>query len=213
MPGAPPARKEDKIAAAQVELHRQVAPVRLAGDGALAGAQRDLRHLRERDARAARRGEREVADRLRAVAHAGDEAHRDVVALLAEEELPHRPAADADLDQVGDVGDVDAEARRRLAVHLDLKLRQRRLLVDGHVHRAGRRLERRHHLLRHAARLGEVVAVDLHHELAVRAGDLVVDAVDHRLREADRDARGCARSGRSACAIRSCLVSPAGQVS
>src|SRR5579864_4467049 len=36
-----------------------------------------------------------------------------------------------------------------------------------------------------APRLGEVVAEDLDDDLRVRAGDLVVDAVDHRLGEAE----------------------------
>ena len=85
--------------------------------------------------------------------------------------------------------DVDAEARRGLAVDHDLQLRQRRLLVDGDVDRARHGLQ---DVLPPRRRLRRVssksLPEDLHHQLAVRAGDLVVDAVDHRLREAHRDA-------------------------
>ena len=89
--------------------------------------------LRQRNERAVARGQHQVPDRLGTVARLGREAHRHVVVALADEHLADGLAADAGLDQVGDVGDIDAVARRRLAIDLDRDLRQRRVLVDRRI--------------------------------------------------------------------------------
>ena len=58
-------------------------------------------------------------------------ADRRVIAPLADEDLADGAAADAGLDQVGNIGDIDAVARRGLAIDLDRDLGQRRLLIDA----------------------------------------------------------------------------------
>ena len=86
--------KGRQIAAAEVELDREVPLVRFAGDGALAALELHLRHLRKRDARPPCGRQRQVADVLGAAADRLDEADRDVVFALPEEELGDRLAAD-----------------------------------------------------------------------------------------------------------------------
>ena len=91
------------------------------------------RDLRQRNERAVARGQHQAPDRLGTVAGLGREAHRDVVVALADEDLADGAAADSGADQVGDVGDIDAVARRRGAIDLDRDLRQRRVLIDRRV--------------------------------------------------------------------------------
>ena len=79
--------------------------------------------------------------RFRAVARGVLEADRDVVVALADEDLADGAAADAGLDEIGDVGDIDAVSRRRLAIGRDGDLRQGRAVVDQHVGGAGHGLE------------------------------------------------------------------------
>ena len=124
-----------------VELHQQIAVIHLAIDHALAGLQLDLRDLRQRNERAVARREHEIPDRLRAVARIGREADGHVVVAFADEHLADGAAADPGADQIGDVGDVDAVARRRFAIDLDRNLRQRRVLVDRRVGDAGNGVE------------------------------------------------------------------------
>ncbi len=178
-----------QVAPAQVQAHRQVALVHLPRDGGLALGEADLRDLGQRDMRAVGRRQHEIADRLRVAARRAGKARDHVVAALLDKDLRHRAAADAGLDQRHHVGDVDAEAGGGRAVDIDAHLRQRRLLVDDHVLRARHGLQQMLDLGGQLPRLAEIVAVDLDHQVAVRARQLVQHAVDHRLREADVDAR------------------------
>ena len=73
-------------------------------------------------------------------------------------------------------------------------------------------LSTRDDLLADAAQLVEVVAEHLDGERAVRIEHLVEHAVDDRLAEGDLEARAAASSRADMRRIRSCLVSPAGQV-
>ena len=93
--------------------------------------QPDVGDLRKGDLRAAGGGQHQIAEGLRAVAGVLREPHRDVVGAVGHIDLADRRAANPGLDQVGDVGDVDAVAGRRCAVDVDGDLRNRRLLEDG----------------------------------------------------------------------------------
>src|SRR5262249_52933414 len=94
-------------------------------------------------------------------------------------------AADARLNDGGDVGDVDSEARRGFAIDLHLDLRERRFLVDGDIRRTGNELQDIDELGSDPPCLLEFMAEDFDDEVTVRSGDLVVDAVDHWLGKAD----------------------------
>src|SRR5712672_3849362 len=159
--------------------------VHLARDGAFAGLQPHLRDLRDRNQGAARRREHQVSDRLGTAARRRRKTDGRVVSPFTDEHLAHRVATDSGLDQVRDVRDVDAVTGGGRAIDFDGDLRQRRLLVDRYIGRAGRGFENANDLFSDPAQLVEVVAEYLDDELAVRAGDLVVDAVDHGLAEPD----------------------------
>ena len=116
--------------------------IHLARDAALAGCSADLSHLRKRNARPGGQCDGKAADRVRTRTDGFRKADRDVVDAVADEQRGYRFAADAGLNDGGDVGNVDAESRGGFPVHPHLDLWQRRLLVDGHVRRAGNFLEK-----------------------------------------------------------------------
>src|SRR5262249_53076121 len=180
-----------QVAAPVVELQRDVARIHPTGDGAFAQLQLDAGDLRERHERAAARGEQQASDRIRAVAGGFGKSDGGVVAPFADEDLTPRAAADADLDQVRHVCNIDAVARCRRAIDLDGELRQWGLLVDiePHVLRAWHALQYLDDLFSDAAQLIEVVAKDSDDELAVHVEDAVGDALDDRLADMDFDAR------------------------
>jgi hypothetical protein len=60
-------------------------------------------------------------------------------------------------------------------------LRERRLLIDRGIGRAGYGPQNAHDVVRKLPRRLEIVAEYSDHELAVRAGNHVLHAVDHRL--------------------------------
>ncbi len=175
-----------EIAVGRVDPNRQVAVVHLARDRALAVAHRDLRHLRQRNLRAARRGQRQGAERFHVVAGAGREPHRHVVDAVAHIDLGDGGAADAGLDQAGDVGNVDAVASGRGAVDLDGDLRHRRFLENRCARRAADVSQFIDDVAADAAHLIEVVADDKDHQRAVSAALEVVDHVADRLADPDR---------------------------
>src|SRR6266550_1466950 len=100
------------------------------GDRALAGLQFDARDLAQGNECAATGCKNQVADRVTAVANRLGEADRDIVAPFADENPAYGTAANSGLDQVGDVGDIDAISRGSLPIDLDDNLRQRGLLVE-----------------------------------------------------------------------------------
>ena len=81
------------------------------------------------------------------------------------------------------------EAGRGLAIDLYLDLRQRRFLVDGYVGGSAHLLQRGDETACDSPHLAEVLSEHLDHEIAVRAGNLVVYAINHRLRKPNRDSR------------------------
>ena len=142
----------------------------------------------------------------------GRKADRDVVVAVADEYLADGRTADPGADQVGHVGDVDAVARRGVAIDLDRNLRQRRVLIDRGIGDAGNRVENADDVVADAPQLVEIVAEDLDGERAVGIEHLVEHAVDDRLAERDLEARQLGRAAPPCVRISSCLVSPAGQV-
>ena len=186
-----------RVAVLVVELHQQIAMVHLAIDHAFAGLQFDLRDLRQRNERAVARRQHKIPDRLRTVARIGRKAHRHIVVAFADEDLADGAAADPGADQIGDVRNIDAVARRRFAIDLDRDLRQRRVLVDGRIGDAGNGMHQGDDVLADAAQLVEIVAEHLDGERAVRIEHLVEHAVDDRLAECDLEARQLRRASPS----------------
>ena len=91
-------------------------------------------------------------------------ADRRVITPLADEDLADGRAADADLDQVGNIRDIDAVARRGRAIDFDGDLGKRRKLIDieQNVGGAGYILENPDDVLADPAHLIEIVAEDFH---------------------------------------------------
>ena len=116
-------------------------------------------------------------------------AHRHVVAAVVHVNLPDGGAADSDLDQIRNIGNVNAIARRRGAIDMEGDLRNRRLLHDRRLSRAFHRLQRGDDFVSDAARLLEVFAENLDHHCAVSAADEIIDIVDDRLAHADIHSR------------------------
>src|SRR6516225_170934 len=135
--------------------------VHLTRDSAFAGLQFDLRDLRERDQRTAACRHYELADGFGTVARVRGKSHGSIVAAFANEQLAHCPTANSDLDEVSDLGNVDAIARRRGAIDLDNDLWKRGLLLDCNVARARDCLQHLYNFPAEAPQLVEVVAKNL----------------------------------------------------
>ena len=113
------------------------------------------------------------------------EAHGHVVDAVSDIDLGDRRAADAGLDQIGDVGDIDAVARGRGAIGLDRDLRERRFLEDRCLRGAPGIAQDVDDLAGDAAIFREIVAHDPDHQRAVRAADQVEHHVADRLVDPD----------------------------
>ena len=109
------------------------------------------------------------------------QAHDDVEAAVALEQLAGRLAADRDLDDVLHLADAEPVAGQRLTVELDGEDRQARDLLDLDVAGAPDAADRGLDLLRRALQDVEVVAEDLDADVAAHAGDQLVDAQLDRL--------------------------------
>src|SRR5262245_21510960 len=96
-------------------------------------------------------------------------ADRRVIAALADEDLADRAAADADLDQIGNIPNIDAVARRSRTIDFDGDLGKRWKLIEieRNVGGAGYVLENLDHVLADPAHLIEIVAEDPDDQLAV----------------------------------------------
>ena len=134
-------------------------------------------------------GQRQVAERLRIVAGVQRETHAHVVGAVADENLGDRGAAHAVLDQIGDIGDVDAVAGRGRTIGLDRDLRERRLLKDRGLGGAPGIAQDIDDLAGDPAILGKIVAHDLHDQCAVRAAHQVEHHVADRLVDANAESR------------------------
>src|SRR5439155_6750959 len=104
-----------EVAAADVTLDADEAHVRLAVDGRLPGGDLDAGELAERDlGGAVGGGDAHVGDAVEGGARGLGEAHGDVEVALALPQGGGGLAADGGLDDVLDVGDVEAVAGDRL---------------------------------------------------------------------------------------------------
>src|SRR6516165_2064485 len=157
--------------------------VHLASDCAFTGLKYHLCDLRDWNKGAIAGRQDQVPDRLGIVARRWRKADGRVVSPFANEHLAYGIATNPGLDQIRNVRDVDSVTGGGRAVNLDGDLRQRRLLVNRHVCRPGCGFEDVDDFFCDAAQLVDIVAEDLDDELAVGAGDLVVDPVDHGLAE------------------------------
>ena len=111
-----------QIAASHVEGHRYVAGVAFAVDVVRAVLDLHAGQLRQRHALARGREQANSLDGLLGIAVGRLVAHHHVVALLADQHLTHRVAADGRLDGVLYVGDVDSEASRLAAVDRQVEI-------------------------------------------------------------------------------------------
>src|SRR5207244_1470209 len=105
------------------------------------------------------RRQHQVANRLRVAAPVFGKANRRVIAPLADEDLTDGAAPDAELDQVRNIRDIDAVARRGRPIDLDGDLGKRRKLIDieHNVGGAGYVLENPDDVLADPAHLIEIV--------------------------------------------------------
>jgi hypothetical protein len=162
------------VAAAQVGLHRHVAPARLARDARRALAHLDCGDIAERNGRLAAdgaSGQRDlqsgnVVDRVAVVAH---EAHGDVEAPVAVVEGIDGQAGERGLHHGVDLAHVQAQARDLLPVDGDGELGLTADAERGDVGRTADTLQHRDDALREVIEDVEVGSEDLHHDLALRA--------------------------------------------
>src|SRR5262249_1417071 len=75
-------------------------------------------------------GQCQIPESFRIIARAQRETHTHIIDAVSDEDLGDRCAADAILDQIGDIGDIYAVAGCCRTVGLDYYLRERRLLKD-----------------------------------------------------------------------------------
>jgi hypothetical protein len=100
------------------------------------------------------------------------------------------------------VGDVDAEARGGVAVHLDLELGQLAGLEHAQVGDARHPRQHALNLLRLGLQQGQVLAEDLDRHLPKDARDVLLDVVLDGLREVVLDARRTSGKSRKTPAMR-----------
>src|SRR5207237_1282679 len=112
-------------------------------------------------------------------------------APLPDEDLTDGAASDAELDQVRNIRDIDAVARRGRSIDLDGDLGKRRKLIDieHNVGGAGYILENPDDVLADPAHLIEIVAEDSHNELAVHVKNGIGDALNDGLADVEVIAR------------------------
>ena len=97
-----------EVAPGHRELHTDITRIVLAVDEGGAVLHADVGEFFQRDLRAVRRGNEEVADSLRVVAELLFQAHHEVELLFALHHLRRGSPADGRLNQAVDVGDVQA---------------------------------------------------------------------------------------------------------
>src|ERR1019366_5545549 len=129
----------------------------LAIDHAFAGLELDFGDLRERNQRPVARRQQQVPDRLGTVAGLRSKADADVVMAFANEHLADGAAADPRADQVGDIGNVDTESRRRRAIDPDRYLRQLAVLIGRGVAHARRVVQYTDDVLADALEFAEII--------------------------------------------------------
>ena len=123
----------------------------------------------ERHALAAGPGEQDAPDRLQVAARLLREADHDGDPPLPLDDARGLGARERGLDRLVDVGDVDAVARHRRAIQGDLDLLHAGDLLDPGVVGAADAAEDRRRLVGEPLEQGDVVAVDLHGEIALDA--------------------------------------------
>src|SRR5205807_2466358 len=98
----------DEVAAKQVDADRQVSPIVVARNCSFAIALGDFGNLVQRNLHTAGASQRQVSKGFGVVTEIQRETHTHVVDAVSHVDLSDRTAADAGLNQVGDIRDVDA---------------------------------------------------------------------------------------------------------
>ena len=178
-----------------VDPDQQYAVVHLVRDGAFAGLLPDMGNLGKRDLRPAGGGQHQIPKCLGTVAGILGEPHGNVIRPVGHIDRADRGAADPGLDQVGDVGYVDAVAGSRLPVDVDGDLRDRGFLEYGRIRRALDAVQHVDDLSADAAQFLEIIADNADDQRAVRTTDRIVDHIDDRLADADGEPRQLLQAG------------------
>src|SRR5882762_917235 len=147
---------------------------------------RELRELRHRNAFTARRAHRQVLQHHQRFAAPG-EPHREVEAALALEDLADDAPARGRLDCILNVLNVDAVARGGPAVDDDLQLRLADEMGVIEVRHAADAAKHVGDLSGDAFELEDISPVELDGQLALHAGERLVDVVLDGLREVGGD--------------------------
>ena len=124
-----------------------------------------------------------LADRLGRRAVRRVEPNDDGIAPPPVDDFRRRHPADACLDGLAHVGDVQAVARDRGAIEVDLELHRTRAHADRYVLGAAHALDDALDLVRLLLEQRQAVAVDLDAELGLHAGDHFVEPHRHRRAE------------------------------
>src|SRR5882672_10582690 len=148
----------------------------------------ELCELRHWNAFTARRAHRQVLEHHQRFAAPG-EPHREVEAALALEDLADDAPARGPLDRILNVLDVDAVARGGPAVDDDLQLRLADEMVVIEVRHTADVAKHVGDLSGDAFELEDISPVELDGQLALHAGERLVDVVLDRLREVRGDPR------------------------
>ena len=144
--------------------------------------------MRQGDALSGRRKQAHVFNCLPRVAVLLLIAQRHVVARLALLHLGHGVGADRGLHRVLNVGDVDAPARRGIAIHREVEVGLADDAEDAQVLDALDRGHLRLDLLGRVLQRAQVVAVELDGQFALHAGDGFFHVVGDGLRVVPDDA-------------------------
>ena len=98
-------------------------------------------------------------------------AQHEIVALLSDQHLRQRVAADGRLNGVLHVGDIDSEARGLIAIHFEIQIRLAEHAEQSQILDAGNRPHHADDLIAFVFERFEIVAVNFHGERAFHAAD------------------------------------------
>ena len=189
----------DQVAVGVIDAYGDIPLRHIVRNRALAVQQFYAGNLRQRNSRAGRGRQQQSAERFRAVALVARKPRRQIIDAVFDIDLPDRLTTDAVRHQIGDVGNIEAEAGQSCTVGLDRDLRYRRFLKDGCLGCPLHRPQDRNDRFADPACLFEILADDTQDEGAMCAGYHIVDVVDDRLTDADLVAGQLIEPGTQAC--------------
>src|SRR5882724_11328844 len=119
-----------------------------------------------------------MAERFGVIAYPLLEPDCHIISSVIDEYLAYGSAANTRLDEIRDVGDIDAIPRRRLAIDRNGDLPQRWPVVNQDIGGARHRVEYIGYVPPDSAQFIEIVTEYFYPKLAVRLENLVLDAVE-----------------------------------